>query len=154
MGLAAWLGLKPKDVGALAVSDRSAEQPGPVQAAPGSQPQAAAKAPAYVPLTTTLNPAHMAVPQSMRNAAADAAPVEVKHHRGKQRKREESLDPCSPLLSATAQDHEDWLRERSMRNPTDRRPGMTVREEYEQWLKVRFRSRAGQAPGALRQAAR
>ena len=48
----------------------------------------------------------------------------------------------APILSATAQDHEDWLRERAKSNPTHRKPGMSVKEEYEEWLKARFKARA------------
>jgi len=57
---------------------------------------------------------------------------------------------AAPILNATAQDHEDWLRERARGNPTHRRPGMSVREEYEQWLKVRFKARGAQEPGGAR----
>jgi hypothetical protein len=71
------------------------------------------------------------------------------------RRKSTDDDPKAPaILSATAQDHEDWLRERARGNPTHRRPGVSVREEYEQWLKVRFKARAAQEARAVTVAAR
>jgi hypothetical protein len=51
----------------------------------------------------------------------------------------------APILNATAEDHEAWLCERATQNPTHRKPGMTVKEEYEQWLLARFRNRGPNA---------
>lgn len=47
----------------------------------------------------------------------------------------------NPILAATAEDHEEWLEERGTFNPTHRKIGMTVREEYEQWLMDRTLAR-------------
>jgi len=47
-----------------------------------------------------------------------------------------------PVLAATAEDNEAWLFARRMENPTHRKPGMSVREEYHEWLKARIYSRA------------
>lgn len=63
------------------------------------------------------------------------------------RQPEPGGDNVAPILNATAQDHDDWLRERAGQNPTHRKPGMSVRDEYEQWLKERFRNRAAQGSG-------
>lgn len=112
-------------------------------AAPASvlEPQIAA-IPKYEPIFVT--------PQAQ--AAAAAAPP-----RGDDKKRKPAApiaQRVDPLLTATAQDHEDWLRYCSTRNPTDRRPGITVREEYEQWLMARFRMRAAKEAKVARVAAR
>lgn len=61
---------------------------------------------------------------------------------------------AAPIMNATAQDHEDWLRERARQNPTHRKPGMSVKEEYEHWLMARFKARASQETKGARAAAR
>ena len=53
----------------------------------------------------------------------------------------EELARLYPILSATAEDHEEWLKERGSRNPTHRKLGLTVREEYEHWLMARAAAR-------------
>jgi|HubBroStandDraft_4_1064222.scaffolds.fasta_scaffold142215_1 hypothetical protein len=60
------------------------------------------------------------------------------------RKPTQDGEKDAPLLNATADDHEEFLREISTRNPTHRRPGISVKEEYERWLVARFRTRAAQ----------
>jgi hypothetical protein len=47
-----------------------------------------------------------------------------------------------PTLVATAEDNEAWLDARGKENPTHRKLGMTVREEYEEWLTARLLARA------------
>jgi len=49
-----------------------------------------------------------------------------------------------PTLVATAEDNEAWLDARGKENPTHRKLGMTVREEYEDWLSARLLARAAQ----------
>jgi hypothetical protein len=49
-----------------------------------------------------------------------------------------------PTLVATAEDNEAWLDARGKENPTHRKLGMSVREEYEEWLTARLLARAAQ----------
>ncbi len=49
-----------------------------------------------------------------------------------------------PSLVATAEDNEAWIDARGKENPTHRKVGLSVREEYEDWLTARLLSRAGQ----------
>lgn len=60
-------------------------------------------------------------------------------------KHSEDLTRLNPILGATAEDHEEWLKERGTQNPTHRKIGVTVREEYEQWLLARALARSEQA---------
>lgn len=46
-----------------------------------------------------------------------------------------------PSLVATAEDNEAWIDARGKENPTHRKVGSTVREEYEDWLSARLLSR-------------
>jgi hypothetical protein len=64
---------------------------------------------------------------------------------GLRRKPVQQEEKSSPILDATAEDHEAWLRERASGNPTHRRPGVSVKQEYEEWLKARFKARAAQS---------
>lgn len=53
----------------------------------------------------------------------------------------------SVIATATGQDHEEWLRYLASRNPTHRRAGLSMSQEYEQWLQARMKNRAAeQAP--------
>ena len=56
-------------------------------------------------------------------AAVDAIPVHV------------------ALTEATAEDHEAWIRHLAQPNRATRKPGLTVKGEYEQWLVARIGSR-------------
>jgi hypothetical protein len=53
----------------------------------------------------------------------------------------EAIIRHNPILAATAEDNEEWLRLRRLRNPTHRKLGVSVRDEYEQWLRARIRAR-------------
>jgi hypothetical protein len=44
------------------------------------------------------------------------------------------------LAEATAEDHEAWIRYLAQPNRTARKPGLTVKDEYEQWLVARIGS--------------
>jgi hypothetical protein len=57
----------------------------------------------------------------------------------------DELTRLKPILAATAEDHEEWLRVRGLENPTHRKPGLTVQEEYEQWLMTRVAARTAQS---------
>jgi hypothetical protein len=58
----------------------------------------------------------------------------------------DDLARLRPILAATSEDHEEWLKERGTHNPTHRKVGMSVREEYEQWLMARALARSAPAP--------
>jgi hypothetical protein len=75
-----------------------------------------------------------------------AAPVKAETAIAQSVRRKPTVEAAkvTPILNATAQDHEDWLRERASQNPAHRKLGMTVRQEYEEWLKARYRNRAPQ----------
>ncbi|MGB6689571.1 MAG: hypothetical protein WBE76_17185 [Terracidiphilus sp.] len=57
------------------------------------------------------------------------------------------------ILTATGEDNEEWLRHLASRNPTHRRAGSSINEEYQAWLLKRAKSRATQQ-GALERALR
>jgi hypothetical protein len=57
------------------------------------------------------------------------------------------------ILTATGEDNEEWLRHLSTRNPTHRKAGSSINEEYQAWLLKRAKSRATQQ-GALERALR
>jgi hypothetical protein len=59
----------------------------------------------------------------------------------------------NPILTATGEDNEEWLRHLSTRNPTDRKAGSSINEEYQAWLIKRAKIRATQQ-GALERALR
>lgn len=48
--------------------------------------------------------------------------------------------------TATADDYEEWLRYLARPDRPPRKPGMSVQDEYKQWLVARARARAGVAP--------
>jgi hypothetical protein len=51
----------------------------------------------------------------------------------------------NPILEASAEENEEWLRHLATRNPTERKAGSSIDEEYKAWLKKRAKSRtAGQ----------
>jgi len=58
------------------------------------------------------------------------------------RKYSEDVARIYPILVATAEDNEAWLRARGTDNPTHRKLGISVRDEYEQWLEARVQARA------------
>jgi hypothetical protein len=61
---------------------------------------------------------------------------------GRKMKEQPVSIPISNVIAeATAEDHEAWLKHLSTRNPLSRKPGMTVQEEYEQWLLARAKRR-------------
>ena len=45
------------------------------------------------------------------------------------------------IATATGEDNEAWIHYLSHRNPKLRKPGMTIKEEYEQWMVERVKSR-------------
>ena len=45
------------------------------------------------------------------------------------------------IEEATAEDHEAWIRHLAQPNRATRKPGLSVKEEYEQWLVARIGSR-------------
>jgi lipopolysaccharide export LptBFGC system permease protein LptF len=50
--------------------------------------------------------------------------------------------PIKPVIAeATADDYEAWLKHLTTRDPTSRKPGMSVNEEYQQWLVARIKRR-------------
>jgi hypothetical protein len=55
---------------------------------------------------------------------------------------------ASAIATATGQDHEDWLRYLASRNPTHRRAGISMSQEYEQWLRARIKNRTAQQAAA------
>lgn len=57
----------------------------------------------------------------------------------------EATPQVNPISTATGEDHEAWLRYLSTRNPTHRKAGLTMAEEYREWLLARARTRALEA---------
>ena len=129
----------------------------PAQPVPAAAPPASL-APQFQPIFTgQASPAAAAAGQPQTNKKqGQMVPVMVFDNsiaKSIRRKPAAGEADTAPILQATAQDHEDWLRERARSNPTDRKPGVTVREEYEQWLKARFKARAAQMARGARAAA-
>jgi hypothetical protein len=46
------------------------------------------------------------------------------------------------IATATGEDHEAWIQYLAQRDPRLRKPGMSVKDEYEQWLVARVKSRS------------
>jgi hypothetical protein len=46
------------------------------------------------------------------------------------------------VLNATGQDYDEWMHYLAQRNPMERKPGSSLKEEYEQWLIARAKKRA------------
>jgi hypothetical protein len=49
------------------------------------------------------------------------------------------------IAEATAEDNEVWIRYLAQPNRPTRKPGLTVKDEYEQWLVARIGSRRATA---------
>ena len=47
---------------------------------------------------------------------------------------------AAPVI--TADDYEAWLCHLRQRHPLSRKPGMTMKDEYDQWMVARFKSQA------------
>jgi hypothetical protein len=61
-------------------------------------------------------------------------------------KHSEQILRLNPILAATAEDNEDWIKERGVQNPTHRKIGLSVKEEYEEWLAARVQTRNAPTP--------
>ncbi len=57
------------------------------------------------------------------------------------------------LMEATGEDNEDWLRHLATRNPTHRKAGSSVSEEYRLWLGARAQAKSAEAMRGRRQVA-
>jgi hypothetical protein len=104
------------------------------ESAPAPQPQAAAAPP----------------PQTQASAVpAQAAPT-PSAPTGKRTKGKAAAAPAvNPIMTATGEDHEEWLRHLQRRNPTHRKAGSSIAEEYHDWLAARAKARAAaEAAGA------
>jgi hypothetical protein len=53
-----------------------------------------------------------------------------------------SAAAATTIAQATADDYDAWLQYLATRNPLSRKPGMTIQEEYEQWMVDRAKSRS------------
>jgi hypothetical protein len=50
----------------------------------------------------------------------------------------------NPILTASAEENEEWLRHLATRNPVDRKAGSSINEEYQAWLIKRAKSRTAE----------
>jgi len=50
----------------------------------------------------------------------------------------------NPILTASAEDNEEWLRHLASRNATQRKAGSSIEEEYRAWLMKRAKSRTAE----------
>jgi hypothetical protein len=55
--------------------------------------------------------------------------------------KSEEVSVAPVVLAATGEDFEAWTQHLSQRKATQRKPGMSVRAEYEEWLHKRSRNR-------------
>lgn len=99
------------------------------------------------PMTgTDLPPTAAAIPEAVPAASSSFSEfVPFRDNsiaEGIRQKHSEHLTRLKPILSATAEDNEEWLKHRGTQNPTHRKIGLSVREEYEQWLIARAEARA------------
>jgi hypothetical protein len=65
----------------------------------------------------------------------------------------QSSESNNLILTATGEDNEEWLRHLATRNPTHRKAGSSINEEYQAWLLKRAKCRATEQ-GALERALR
>jgi hypothetical protein len=147
----------------LLASDSPASQAASPQAASllGNAPQTMAAVAAPPPIPATAQPLPGAAAQPVPAAPGIAAelrplvetpqeaPVFLRDNsiaESIRQKPPEELARLYPILSATSEDHEEWLKERGSRNPTHRKLGLTVREEYEHWLMARAAARNAPDP--------
>jgi hypothetical protein len=49
-----------------------------------------------------------------------------------------------PVLTASAEENEEWLRHLATRNATQRKPGSSIDEEYRAWLIKRAKTRTAE----------
>lgn len=77
------------------------------------------------------------------------APVKFSQLEEKRSKKSKALTTAEVMALSTGEDHQAWLDYLSTRTPGDVRRGLTLKEEYEQWLRARIRRReAAMADGA------
>ncbi len=50
----------------------------------------------------------------------------------------------NPILKASAEENEEWLRYLATRNPMNRKAGSSINEEYQAWLIKRAKSRTAE----------
>jgi hypothetical protein len=53
-----------------------------------------------------------------------------------------SAEAASVIASATADDYDAWLQYLAQRDPLTRKPGVSIQNEYEQWMVARAKSRS------------
>jgi len=126
------------------------------------QAQAQMAAPVYaslVPQTENTVPRYRPETAAATATAVVEAPVQTQNiapapqTKGKAAKGKAPEPQINPILTATGEDHEDWLRHLATRNPTHRKAGSSISEEYHDWLLARARAReAGAAAGMARHA--
>jgi hypothetical protein len=86
----------------------------------------------------------------LRYGIASIAVFERKWLFNESRKKEEKAPIAAPvsataaatLATASADDYDAWVQHLATRNPLSRKPGMSVQDEYEQWLLARAKKRA------------
>jgi hypothetical protein len=131
-------------------------RPEPVAPAPQA-PQPAAR-PAYgsIAFSQSQSGVPMYRPETAATATAVAeAPVQTQiiapaaQTKGKAAKGKAPEPQINPILTATGEDHEDWLRHLARRNPTHRRAGSSISEEYHDWLLARSKARAADEAAGL-----
>jgi len=60
---------------------------------------------------------------------------------------------ANPIMTASAEENEEWLRHLATRNPVDRKAGSSINEEFQAWLIKRQKIRS-QEQRALERAMR
>ncbi|MGD0831507.1 MAG: hypothetical protein ABR907_11220 [Terracidiphilus sp.] len=53
-----------------------------------------------------------------------------------------SEEAATTIAEASAEDYDAWMQHLAQRNALTRKPGMTIQDEYEQWMMARAKSRA------------
>jgi hypothetical protein len=126
--------------------NQRSEQTHPANGSP--QTAAAGLAAQREPATVSYQPMVSGVPLALEipmNPSSPAPEPELSRDNsiaeGLRQSPSEAIIRHNPILAATAEDNEEWLRLRRLRNPTHRKLGVSVRDEYEQWLRARIRAR-------------
>jgi hypothetical protein len=70
----------------------------------------------------------------------------------KRKNKKDELRASQPIAinileEATAEDDQAWLQYLATRNPKYRKPGLTIKDEYEQWLAARIKKRSAESLG-------
>lgn len=125
----------------------SGEAQMPLSAVPAVATAAPARSASVTGLAFFLQPAKAPSLSTAGSLPVPLAPPRDHKMAAKNGKKPVDQGPyVSPMMTATPEDYEAWLRYLSTRNPTHRKRSMNLGDEYEDWLQARARARAAASP--------